>query len=149
MRAGITTGVFLLANLGASADTAGSMSEVTASCEADVGGGRFGVTLRRGGEIVRWHAAARFDDPEEFPLQPNPALTDALIGEVDAMAFGEIEYRKTGESTCSLISVVGDTAHQVSWPLGDPAAPEKVRELASRIRALLEEPADSKLEPMN
>lgn len=143
MKRWIATGACLFASSAA----AGPATEVSASCSTDVGGGRFGVTLRRGGEIVRWHASARYEDPEEFPMRSNPALTDPLLDEVDAMGFEQIEYQKTGDLTCSLVSGVGDSAHRVSWPLGDRNAPARVRQLASRIRALLDDSANLELQP--
>ncbi len=116
---------------------------VTAGCAGGISGGSFGVTLQRGGEIVRWHTASRHEEPEEVPMRSNPELTDKLLGELDAIGFEKIDYQQMGDMTCSLSSGDGDTSHRVSWPIGDLEAPARVTELAKRIRALVDDPGNS------
>ncbi len=120
--------------------------EVTSDCRGGPGGGSFGVTLRGDGEIFRWHAASRHEEPEEIPMRSNPDLTRELIAELGEIGFEQIDYRKTGDTTCSLSSRSGETPHRVSWPIGDLEAPEKIRELAKRIRGLVDDP--SRAEPL-
>jgi hypothetical protein len=135
----VVAGACLLAN-SAAGDPA---SFVTAGCAGGISGGSFGVTLRRGGEIVRWHTASRHEDPEEFPMRSNSELTDEMLGELDAIGFEKIDYQKKGDMTCSLSSGNGDATHLVSWPIGDSEAPAKVASLAKRIRALIDDPGNS------
>jgi len=117
--------------------------EVTAGCAGGPAGGSYGVTLRSGGEIVRWHKASRHEEPEEVEMRSNPVLTDELIGRLDAIGFEQIEYSKSGDMTCSLSSRSDEREHRVSWPLGDTVVPAGVRELAERIRGLVDDPANS------
>ena len=126
----------------------GPTAELTAGCSGGISGGSFGVTLRRGGEIVRWHMPSRHQEPEEFPMRSNPALTEQLLGEFDAIGFEQIDYQKKGDTTCSLSSGDGDTVHRVSWPIGDSEAPAKVTALARRIRALLDDASTSGTVPI-
>jgi len=119
-------------------------ASVTAGCVGGISGGSFGVTIRRGGEIVRWHTSSRHEEPEEFPLESNLESTAALFGELDAIGFEQIDYQEKGDMTCSLSSGGGSNAtHRVSWPIGDSEAPAKVTALARRIRALLDDASTS------
>lgn len=131
----------------ASSAAGGPLAYVTAGCAGGISGGSFGVTMRRGGEIVRWHASSRHREPEEFPLQSNFELTEKLFDELDAIGVEQIDYQQTGDMTCSLSTGESDATHRVSWPIGDSEAPAKVTALAKKIRALLDDPASSEPVP--
>jgi hypothetical protein len=124
------------------------VAHVTAGCAGGISGGSFGVTMRRGGEIVRWHTSSRHEEPEEFSLRSNVELTEAVFGELDAIGFEQIDYQQTGDMTCSLSSGDSDATHRVTWPIGDSEAPAKVTALAKRIRELLDDAANAGTVPI-
>lgn len=119
---------------------AGAGDSITSGCRGGAGGGGFGVTVARDGEITRWHAPAFFSEPDEYPMRPDPALAARLFAELEAIGFAKTAYAKTGDMTCSLSLRAGDDVHEVSWPMGDPDAPAAVLEIARRIRELVDDP---------
>lgn len=125
-----------------------TVAYVKAGCAGGISGWSFGVTMRQGGEIVRWHTSSRHQEPEEFPLRSSVELTAAVFSELDAIGFGQIEYQETGDMTCSLSSSDSNATHRVTWPIGDSEAPPKVTALARRIRELIDDAAISATVPI-
>lgn len=106
-------------------------------CEGGPGGGGFGVTVRRSGDIVRWHTPSFHEEPEEFPIGTDAKLAAELFAEADEIGFASIVYSEKGNMTCALRADAAGTMHEVSWPIGSRDAPGRVVSLADRIRALV------------
>ncbi len=121
--------------------------EISSSCRGGAGGGGFGVTVRRGGEIVRWHVPTFFSEPEEVPMRSNAEMSRDLFEELSEIGFAGIEYEKKGDMTCTLSLRSRAGMHAVSWPMGDPNAPTRLRDIARRIRHLVDIPANTSVRP--
>ena len=78
-----------------------------------------------------------------MPIGSDPISTRAFIDELDALGFARLQYANSGEMTCSLAARSGEGWHRMTWPPDDPDAPAGIRDLARRIRALVDAPTDS------
>ena len=128
----------LFAGIAACSGPAGADDSITSGCSGGITGGGYGVTVERDGRIYRWHAPTSHDARDEVEVRNDPTEASQLFASLDEMGFVAMGYQETGDMTCSLTVVSGESEHAVTWPHGQTGAPAEARAMAERLLAFLE-----------